>query len=73
MSTPELRYFLVVGEVEVSHYMSDKKSRERETRLVRATDEAEAQAKFTLHFEHQTQDYATYYSVRDVEVLPTLE
>ncbi len=70
-STNEL--FLVSGEVEVSHYMSDRRDRSTQTRLVRAESAAQAEDKFRKHFEDRTSAYSTYYSVRDIEVAETLE
>lgn len=68
-----LELFLVSGDVEVSHYMSDRTPpAERETRLVRAENTEGARQAFIDHFEAKTSQYSVYYRVYNVEVHPTI-
>ncbi len=60
--------FLVTGTISISHYMSDRKPEKHTTiRLVEASGWEEAEAKFKAHYNAMTDQYATYYSVEDVE------
>ena len=69
---PELKYFLVTGELRITHYMSDT-TFERVSNLVRAVDEAEASKKFNDFYDAKTREYDVYYSVWEHEVQETIE
>lgn len=63
--------FLVKGNVNVSLYMNDSKTK-KELRLVEAGDGDEAVRKFTEHFERQSEPYGYSYYVFDVTALETI-
>lgn len=64
--------YLVTGLVKIQAYMQDDYSTEEEIRLVEASDEGQAEYKFTQHFESMTSGYAVYYSVLNVYATSTI-
>jgi hypothetical protein len=65
------QYFLVTGRLTIKQYEGGSETTDV-MRLVLALDSDDAEQKFEEHFESKTQEYAVYYRVSGIEVLPTI-